>query len=581
LPFNYKTIGLIVILGSCSLLIDPYAYYSITAPKHLVFITGAPLLMFLIVIKSKSIYMGLIPILYVLRLSWLAIGNPEWVTHPSNDGVYISVGILCWLVFTGELKSKSNKELFLRVIFLVGVIEVAVGIWQIIDYVPNPSYPIKTPFTGTFGTPNGLGIFLVISFLSGIYLLYSNPKNVWVWLGSLFVLAGIILSESRGSVLALLSSAVLIFVVIGYQSQSLIRRRLVMVSGILLLSVLGILLYHADTESTSGRWIIWEITNLMIIENPVLGVGQGNYSVEYLNYQAEYFENLAHKRNEIKAANIKQAPNEFLQSFAEGGILSAVLLLVIWLIPFHYCWQRLMKGVDYLVLTQLAIHTSIFIHALVDSPLHVLPVAIVGYTNIALISVNKFQIQIKGKTRITVLLILMPYLVFSSIKQIRKYPGYHDWKKGVDHITELDWEASMLDLNDAVEKLPRKGELLYNLGASHIFNENYSRGLYYLEESKKYFNDRNIYLSGAYAHMKLGDLKEAEVSALTALKMFPTHLAPHLLLGEIYYYLGDIKQSKTSLMKCINEEIEIKSVETRQISEDARDLWNRFYGKIE
>lgn len=171
------------------------------------------------------------------------------------------------------------------------------------------------------------------------------------------------------------------------------------------------------------------------------------------------------------------------------------------------------------------------------------------------------------------------YLFFASITQISKYPGYYSWKKGVDHSAKLEWEASILDLNKALEQLPQKGELLYNLGASHIFNDEYSRGLFYLKESEKYFNDRNIYLSGAYALMKLGDLKEAEASAIKALKMFPTHLAPHLMLGEIYFYQGRFEQSKVSLLKCMNEEIEIKSVETKQISKDAKDLYNKFYKK--
>jgi O-antigen polymerase len=580
LSFNYKKVGLVILVGVCSLLVDPFAYYSITAPKHLAFIIGAPLFLFFVLLRVKSIHVGLIPVLYFFRIVWLGFGNPDWVTHPSNDGFLISLGMVCLIIFAGQIKSSSDKEFFLKVLFWVGIIEVAIGVWQIITYVPNPSYPIKTPFIGTFGTPNGLGIFLVLSFLSGLYLLKSNFKNVLLWIGSLVLLVGIILSESRGSVLALLSAFMLVFVVMGYEGQSLIRRRMVTATGIILLTVSGILLYQANAESTSGRWMIWEITGLMISEHPVKGVGQGNYSVEYLNFQAEYFEDPSYTKNEIKAANIKQAHNEFLQSFAEGGILSAALLLTIWLLPFYCLWQQLMKKIDYLILTQLAIHTSIFIHALLDSPLHVLPVAIVGYTNLAMVSHSRFQFQLKGKARIVLRAFITGYLILTSVKQIYKYQGYHDWKKGVDHINKLEWEAAIVGLSSALEKLPEKGELLYNLGASYVFNENYSRGLYYLDESKKYFNDRNIYLSSAHAQLKLGDLKEAEASALTGLNMFPTHLAPHLLLGEIYFYQERFEESKKSLQKCIYEEIPITSIDTRQISQDAKKLWEQLYGKI-
>lgn len=87
-----------------------------------------------------------------------------------------------------------------------------------------------------------------------------------------------------------------------------------------------------------------------------------------------------------------------------------------------------------------------------------------------------------------------------------------------------------------------------------------------------------IYLSESYAHIQLGEYKKAEEKALIALSMFPTHLAPHLLLGEIYFYLGDKEKSKASLQKCMKEDIPITSPETKQISEDAALIYQRFYG---
>ena len=117
----------------------------------------------------------------------------------------------------------------------------------------------------------------------------------------------------------------------------------------------------------------------------------------------------------------------------------------------------------------------------------------------------------------------------------------------MEHSVNMEWKAAILDLSKAIEYLPEKGELLFNLGTANIFNDQYSKGLYFTNESKKYFNDKNIYLSESYAHIQLGEYKKAEEKALIALSMFPTHLAPHLLLGEIYFYLGDKEKSKASL----------------------------------
>src|SRR5690606_715845 len=139
--------------------------------------------------------------------------------------------------------------------------------------------------------------------------------------------------------------------------------------------------------------------------------------------------------------------------------------------------------------------------------------------------------------------------------------GYWDWKKGVELVRKQEWEPAIFYYQRALGRLEEKGELSYHLGSAMVFNGQYSKGIYWLGESKKDFNDRNIYLSESLANLKLGKLEKAEQSAKRALCMFPTHLAPHLLLGEIYYEEDRIKESKASLIKCINEDISIKSVE--------------------
>lgn len=141
-----------------------------------------------------------------------------------------------------------------------------------------------------------------------------------------------------------------------------------------------------------------------------------------------------------------------------------------------------------------------------------------------------------------------------------------------------NWEASIIHLSKALERLPKQGELMYQLGAANIFDGQISLGLYLTNESKKFFNDKNIYLTESFAHIQREEYLQAEEKALKALSMFPTQLAPHLLLGEIYFYQGRVEESKISLQKCFKEDTPIKSPDTRHISEDALDLWEIFYG---
>lgn len=62
---------------------------------------------------------------------------------------------------------------------------------------------------------------------------------------------------------------------------------------------------------------------------------------------------------------------------------------------------------------------------------------------------------------------------------------------------------------------------------------------------------------------------------------YPDLLAPYLLEGEAYHYLGQFEKSKEALMKCINEKTEIKSSDTNQISNEAKKLWDKYgYNKF-
>lgn len=579
LPPNLLFIG---ILGVLFLVIDPLANHSFTAPKNTLFILGSSFLFLLLIALKQNIAIGWVSVLFIGRIAWLAFTNNSWVIHPSNNGFLISIGLLIVLIISNSTRSNKNASGFFIALFLIGIIESILGTWQILSYIPNPSIPLKTPFVGTFGTSNGLGIFLVISFLCGLYLVIKKKNTALSVIGCLIILAGIFLSESRGSLLALIASFSFVAFLVFLKHTNKGCRIVAFISMLIISITSSFFLYNLDTKSSSGRWMIWEITANMIQENPWRGVGQGNYSRDYLSYQASYFQDPDHINFVDKAANIKQAHNEFLQSFAEGGVISGILFISIWFIPLVQMSRKLQKlnVLDPLLLVQLGIHCAIIIHSLLDSPLHVLPIAIIGYVNIGFVEKRVHSISLKKKERVFFGLVTLLFSGFICIKMLSSYPGYHYWKQGADHVILKEWKAAINDLKKAEIHLPKKGELLYQLGAVYIFDTQYSRGLYYINESKKSFNDRNIYLAESYGYLQLENLEQAERSAKRALEMFPTHLAPHLILGEIYFEQGKIEESRQAILKCIIEDISITSNETRQISEDAKQFWRQKFGRL-
>lgn len=137
----------------------------------------------------------------------------------------------------------------------------------------------RITYTGIFNDPNDLGILFVISLPMIVYL-YTyfklNIIRIIFMLAFLTVLYGIYLTNSRGSMLA-------VFSMLGYFGW---KKYGVTRSAILLATLLPIALIvptrlseiDASEESAHGRVDAWYEGIQMLRENPIFGVGTGQFT---------------------------------------------------------------------------------------------------------------------------------------------------------------------------------------------------------------------------------------------------------------------------------------------------------------
>ena len=161
------------------------------------------------------------------------------------------------------------------------------------------------------------------------------------------------------------------------------------------------------------------------------------------------------------------------------------------------------------------------------------------------------------------------------------YSSRISWKKGIDYANERQWDKAIQEYTIASKLAGPVGELEFNFGSAQLFAGQITRSIVNLEAALTSYNDRNLHLSLAIAEMRQGNYAKARSHASMGLAMFPDHLAPHLILGEIYYYEGDTERSKKELLICINLETQIFSNDTFLIQRNAEQLWEEFYGSAD
>ncbi|MCX6150113.1 MAG: O-antigen ligase family protein [Ignavibacteriales bacterium] len=596
---------LIIIISTIAFLFDNGVYLSNHTPKNFALITLVPLLLtfyfvwFLIKNKKQAITFSIIEALLVLRLVWMVVTNPQFLTHPSNLSFWILLSLTLLTLLTRQIiNAKGNDtpiKYFIRTIWVTGIIQALIGYWQLLISPPYAPQFMKTPLAGTIGTANGYGLFLALSLAALAIEFIMQKEKIYRMILLFFIvllLTALFINGSRGAMLGLFASAMLIviFLIITKEKASgkLSERKkyLYVITGLILLTITTTVLFLLiiqNSESTKGRLFVWKVSLPMLVEHPAIGVGQGKFAIEYLNYQAKFFNRSENRIYFYKAANLKQAHNEFFQAFCETGIFGGIIFLAIWLFALWQLFKNIggKSGTNtFIYIGSTAMLLTILVHGLVDTTLHVLPISVAAYIILGLIPTKKFTYELQLRRFNLRFLVVSLLIIFTSIvlyKSINQYQGYYHWKKGVQAVGYRSWYTAEIQYQKALEKLEEQGELQFHLGSAFVMDGNYVEGINLLKESLSNFNDRNIYLSISYGYLKTGGYGEAEKYAKKALSMFPDHLAPHLLLGEIYFYQKRIEESKASLLKCINRQTEIQSYETGKISNDAQILWNKFY----
>lgn len=549
----------VVMWVAVALLIDPGVYHGGHTPKQIGFLAlSASGILFLswVAFRQKeplTVRFSVIEALILARIAWLAATHPFPIEYFASERFWILVGLMGICLWVRN--SPPSDKPWLWSIALMALFQAGLGLVQYL-FIPLSDPDVKTSVIGTIIAPNGYGLMMAI----GIVAWFGVARKTVSIPMSAFLLAVLFLNGSRGAVLALVAVGVLTVFWMW-------PRKSFAIAGIMMIAGTTWLAAGLDPESTSGRWMIWRIVAPMVADHPVAGVGHGRLGVEYLHYQADWLSDPAKSEPYgHKAAPIKQAHNEYLQAFCESGVIGGFLFLGLWVSVVFRMKRNVFSAMLGLIL----------LHSLIDTPQHVLPLAILAYALIPLATESKHHIVHLPR-------FAMPITAFIALTALfhltERYEAYGHWQDGQHHAGLWNWGQAVNAYDRALTSLPNQGELHFHLGAALVHKGEITKGLHYLELSKQRFSDRNIWLNTAHANLLLGKLDIAEREALIAKAMFPDHLAPDLLLGQIFFHQGRIEDSKRALRRCISQDARVRTERTDQIADDAKSLWSKFgYG---
>ncbi len=491
---------------------------------------------------SKEIYIkntDKLCVLYLLFsvISWLISGK-----YFSNQT------ILMTFIYTQIFIYISHKKEYMNEKNIILIWEISLSITGI--------YGLYQWFSGEevaamLGNRNFYGGFIICGLP---YIVYSMIKKIkagnFVNKSSLFEFILICLSifnliqaKSRAANLILLIITIIFLISM--------RKRVI---NILILSVMiwaiAVLFYKPYIISNikyellqDVRPYIWNGTVNLISNNAVLGVGTGNFFIEYPKYRPhEYF--LSANATDIT----RDAHNEWLQVWAETGSFGFMSLIAIFFF-LGYRVVRIIKSkhMDKFLVVVILSTITIFVHNMVDVNMRYTTMAVIFWVQLGLIASaveqdNRFGLSFRknwSKYPVYVLFLgFSVYLIWNFI--IRSVCAEIYFQKGINSKNISNWAESVNNYEKALYYEPLNLSLMYytgfaydSIGRVDLAIKTY-RKITYLAPYYAYVR-KNL----GTCYLKLNDYSNAIAEYSIHMALNPYDPDCYLNMSYCYYKLGD------------------------------------------
>jgi len=521
-----------------------------------------------------------LPLLFFIFITILIISFSQAINI--SESLYVlskvSVEILFFIITTYLLiHKKINTELLIKAVIVFSFITVLIAIYQILKICFSGKSFMENIelINATNGNKNALSsiLFLTLPFVVNSILLTKPWKIVSVVLIFIILILFWIIQSKAVIVAFIIFLVILLF--IRFRKSPVDKRytKIIIISAALILVVASFITFQnkekfyriTNPRTIFLRFSTWENSAQMIKENFFIGVGAGNWQVNFPKYGLNKFNNID---KEVKDGIITyQRPhNDFLWVFCEQGIFGLLAYISIFAMVLFYLFKLLKKSENgddkWLYTSFFAAIAGYIMIALVDFPLERIEHQLLLFLMFSIITAHYYKSFITDKTfkktknnlLLLILLLIVPVL-FSFVISSGRYSGEYHTHKMYDAKTVKNWKLMIREADNAVGAYyvmdPMSVPISWYKGVALFSMGNIDKAKTSFEDAYK-IHPYNIHvlnnLGSCYESM--GDHKKAETYYLKALTISSDFEEARLNLSAVYFNMKDYEKAFDIIDKC-------------------------------
>lgn len=467
-------------------------------------------------------------------------------------------------------------------------VEAICGLLQLFNCFPSLHGLFK--ITGTFLNPGPYAGFLVILSMLPIYqLLISNTKfsniqksnwqRLLCWGAISSVIAILPSTHARIAWVACMVSLLLMLLCetsLLLKVKQYTRNRKILM-GMKLLGIVFIFLgcfwffYKIKPDSANGRMLIWKLTGHVIKENPITGVGFGNFKGAYANKQSIYFMNSDATVNEKYVAGMPDYPfNEYMLIFSEFGLIGLIIFCIMIYVILKGLFNQKRRDFFYLAVAFLILCFGSY-------PLHVLPYGLIVILLAAVSqSSNKGSFMIPSWILIGFSVLMLSFTVFALRYGLRLNTAFQQWDLIQPSYQHGGYKSVVHIYDNLSPMLIGEGRFALEYADCLAKSQQILESNDVLIQCQGILNDPHYFILLGQNHQLLGQLDKAEVYFKKAAYHSPNRIYPLYLLADFYCQTQRISEGVELANQALLIEPKIISKEVEKIQGQLKALISKY-----